>query len=107
MPRHDHANDEPEYKTETMEQGRCPECGSEGNITRTQAVTGQPIPVDMAGECGDCGHTDAPITFRREYQWNNMSESERGAEIKRRKEIESSVVAYQESAGYHHTRTEP
>lgn len=84
-----------ETKTETLDEVRCPECGSEADITHTKVIEGQPIPPKMAGECGACGYTDHPIVFHNEFKLDRMSEAER-AEVERKAEKQAARMAEHE-----------
>lgn len=97
-----------EYVEEELDEGRCPECGNEdGNTRHDERGNIQPIPPEMKGECGECGHRDHPLAFAREYEWARLSEEEKEERRQKAAEYRDEMAAYQESAHHLSLKREP
>lgn len=101
---------EPVYKEAPIDNARCPNCGNEEGLTRTERANKhtQPIPPDHpAGNCPECEETFDTYAAHHEYKWARMSEEEREEYRRQREKFEGKMTAWQESAEYHHQQREP
>lgn len=98
-----------EYVEKGLDEARCPECGNEDGITKTERANEltQPIPPEMAGNCPECDHSDHPLAFHSAWKRERMSEEELEANRKAREKYEGKAVDYETSAHAISMRREP
>jgi len=91
---------EPEYEKTVLDEARCPECGNEDGITKTERANkrAQPIPPSMAGQCPECDHVDNPIAFHNAWQRERMTEEELAESRAEREAAMDRLADYQHSA---------
>lgn len=99
----------PEYETIVLEEVRCPECGNENGISKTQRAnkTAQPVPPEHSGSCPECGHCDDPLVFHNAWERERMSEEELEQMRAERERAEDQMADWQHSAHYFSLQREP
>lgn len=94
----------PEPEIESLDEVRCPECGAEDEIERTD----QPqCPPDHSGRCTTCGHTDHPLAFHACWKHERMTDGEREQARAAYERYASRMADYQASAAYLSEQREP
>jgi len=91
---------EPEYEVTVLDEVRCPECGTEDGITKTERANRktQPVPPSQAGQCSACDHVDNPLAFHSAWQRDRMTDEELAAVRAEREAAMDRLADYQHSA---------
>jgi predicted RNA-binding Zn-ribbon protein involved in translation (DUF1610 family) len=94
---------DPEPEITSLDEARCPECGSE----EIERIEHPRLPPDHRGRCTACDHWANPLAFHHSWEWERISEDEREQARRQRERFEDKMAEYQHSTVYISEQREP